>query len=325
MVQLAAPIDAVLHDIASAGSPLSSSALYAAVAKHFRAVAISAEQSKINLILAAWNRSREVPSLTVDEIVAHVSARRDAVQSLDVVYHASVFVDAAAAGPLRAQFAHSGLREWWGRWTRTPAGVRRLAAPTLQVLLDTSPVEDLIAAGCDAEGTWVLAGDGAMRHAIAPGCDGALVLGIEGPWMGTSMLATGAEAGLAVVPGHDLADHLESLPAGTAVVEGVGGDLVRLRVGWTSPLFVWFDSKTVTVQRMERRWFESGHAMRLVIEPSDMVMTDAGVDIPRVVRVRQYLDGSDGGLSERPLLDVRLHALAVKAFSTDVWMDVGSP
>ena len=42
MVQLAAPIDAVLHDIASAGSPLSSSALYAVVAKHFRAVAISA-------------------------------------------------------------------------------------------------------------------------------------------------------------------------------------------------------------------------------------------------------------------------------------------
>ena len=309
-VALASPLTASVAEIRAARPPLDSDALLTLVTRHFAAQAIVREQSTIGALLQAWDATRQRPDVDVDDVAAALALRRDAVATLDVVYHASLFIDPLAAGPLRSGVQVGGARTWWGRWTRTPPAVRRVVAPDLRTLIDEAPAEALVAAGCDQRGTWSLRGDGALAMPSHVPCDGSQVLGLEGPWLGTGMLASVADRGLAVVPSHDVADLLQSLPPGAAVVES-DGNLVRLRIGWTSPLFVWLDAKdNLAVRRVVRRWWEGEIEMELETTPSAWMPSSAGVAVPTRLHVVQRIRGGP----QAPMLELNLRA---------IWMEAG--
>jgi hypothetical protein len=306
---IASPLNGAVAEIASASPPLNSDGLLQLVQRHYSAQPIEQEQSTIGALLQAWNATRQRPDVDVVDLEGVLGARRDAIATLDVVYHASLFIDPQAAGPLRANMQVGGSRTWWGRWTRTTTAVRRLAAPDLRTLIDEAPAESLVAAGCDGRGTWSLRGDGVLALPVSVACEGGYVLGLEGPWAGTGLLASRADMGLAVVPSHDLAHELESLPAGSAVVE-FDGVLIRLRVGWTSPLFVWFDpAQQWTIVRVVRRWWEGDVELELETTPSAWVSTVAQVQVPSRVRVVQRIRGAQ----HRPMMELSLLAISLQA------------
>lgn len=318
---MATPLSDAVAEIHAASPPLDSDGLLQVVTRHFAAQAIEHEQSSIGALLNAWNATRQRPSVGVDDVRAAIAQWRDAVSTLDVMYHASMFIDPHAAGPLRAGVQVGGQRTWWGRWTRTPLAVRRIAAPDLRTLLDESPASELVAAGCDARGTWSLGGDGVLALPVALECNGGQVLGLEGPWLGTGMLASIAHRGLAVVPSHDVAHMLESLPAGAAVVEDDGA-MVKLRVGWTSPLFVWVDpANEWVVRRVVRRWWEGDVEMELETTPSAWMPTAAGVDVPARIHIVQRV--RDSGAP--PMLEFTLGAIWLQAGESVDWALVRPP
>jgi hypothetical protein len=307
---LMTPLTDAVAEIQSASPAVDSNGLLGIVTKHFAAQAIAREQSTIGALLQAWDETRQRPDVDVDDVAAALALRRDAVRSLDVVYHASLFIDPLAAGPLRSDLQVGGGRTWWGRWTRTPAAVRRVVAPDLRTLLDESPAWDLVAAGCDERGTWSLRGDGVLAVPVHEQCDGGQVLGLEGSWLGAGMLTTMAQRGLAVVPSHDVADLLRSLPPGAAVVEPDGG-LIRLRIGWTSPLFAWLDpDDDLAVRRVVRRWQEGEVEMELETTPSAWMPSARGVAVPTRIHIVQRIVG--GG--QAPMMELNLRA---------IWLQVG--
>ena len=141
-----------LSEIRRRGASLDSDGLLSLVDANFAGISIEHEQQTIDTLLRAWDRVRDVPDVSVNEIVASTALKRDALKWLDVVYHASMYIDPANAGPLEAQFESGGLRQWWGRWTRGPHRMRRLAATSLLSLLDEGPPESIVALGCDRGG-----------------------------------------------------------------------------------------------------------------------------------------------------------------------------
>ena len=318
---IATPLSDAVAEIHAASPPLDSDGLLQVVTRHFAGQAIEHEQSSIGALLHAWNTTRQRPSVQVDDVRAAIAHRRDSVSTLDVVYHASMFIDPNAAGPLHEDLQVGGQRTWWGRWTRTPLAVRRIVAPDLRTLLDESPASELVAAGCDARGTWSLRGDGVLALPVAQECNGGQVLGLEGPWLGTAMLASIAHRGLAVVPSHDVAHMLESLPAGAAVVEDDGA-MVTLRVGWTNPLFVWLDpAEDWAIRRVVRLWSEGEVDIELETTPSAWIPTAAGVDVPTQIHIVQRVRGS--GMP--PMMECTLRAIWLQAGESVEWDLVRPP
>ncbi|MCP4839605.1 MAG: hypothetical protein GY894_09650 [Planctomycetes bacterium] len=246
----------------------------------------------------AWNAARDTPPVTVDDVQAIFSAKRDAIESIDVLYQSSLRTesDPSAGQPGRASV-------WWTWWRQDGDWLVRQVARGRPGLAQPADDAGAMRWQSDRNRVWFARLDDKLQEIPV---DSVPMLGVEDSWLGAGGCIGRRWDGTARAVEHDLASLLERLPKGTAIVESAtlqldDREVAVLRIGWRTPFWLYLDiGRGFAPMRIDRVMDDEHGPMLARTDLSDFKQC-AGLWLPRQIRLRQYrLTTTRFGPGDRP-------------------------
>ena len=277
-------VQSVLAGMKASASPWTSRHLMEAV----RGAQVGRQRASVLAprIIAAWDQHRPRPPIEVGELLAVFRSKRDSIDAVDVEYRVTL-IRRSTTDPAESPEPV----EWWVRWAEDHHAMHRSVASTRAGLAD--PVGDSSAMAWRTDGTrlWFSRAGGVLREVDPAGLS---MVGLEDSWLGAGGCIGRRSTGTARAAEHDLAAMLACAVEGTAIVESeldliAGVPVVALRLGWTSPCWIYLDPARGFAPVRIDRWLEETGGT--VLARSDMQAfrrVAGGVWLPERIRLRQY-------------------------------------
>jgi hypothetical protein len=311
-------VQSVLASMSAARTPWTSCQLMSAV----RGIQVGRVESAVLAprVLAAWEAHRPRPPIEIDELAAVFEAKRDSIDAVEVTYRVT----------LVRHGVDTGMRSivWWVYWAQDGYAIHRSVASTRARLSDPRGDASAMAWRTDGKRLWFSKAGSTLREVDPAGLS---MVGMEDSWLGAGGCIGRRSDGTARAAEHDLAAMLAASADGTAIIESaltpVGGTpTVSLRMGWTSPCWIYLDPARGFAPLRIDRWLDDDDSIVLARSEMEAFRSVAGgVWLPDRIRLRQYrmptgtAQNAEAATEAPPYLDLSVEVVSASLNSPIEW------